>query len=77
MKVAGEAVAAVILSDPLQPEKNGLSVAVVILGICMALALVLSVCLSRRFVLPIQRIAGTAKDVPASINTGTASFARS
>ena len=77
VKVAGEAVAAVILSDPLQPEKNGLSVAVVILGICMALALVLSVCLSRRFVLPIQRIAGTAKDVPASINTGTASFARS
>ncbi len=67
VKVAGEAVAAVILSDPLQPEKNGLSVAVGILGICMALALVLSavlsVCLSRRFVLPIQRIAGTAKEL--------------
>lgn len=67
VKAAGKVAAAVILIDTAQPEKSGMLAAVVILGICMAAALalsaLLSACLSRRFVKPIQQIAGTAKEL--------------
>lgn len=63
----GQVIAAVVILDDADTGQNGFLLAVSVLGICLLLALMVSVLLSaflsKRFVMPIQQIAGTAKEL--------------
>lgn len=63
----GQAIAAVVIRDAAEIDRQVFFMGITVLGVCMLLVLLLSVVLSvffsRRFVLPIQQIAATTREL--------------